>query len=259
MIVTGLMVKPGTASAHPHVWVKATSQIMYAEDGSIKGIRHAWTFDDMFSTYAVQGINTKAKGVYTREELAPLAQLNVESLKDFDYFTFAKADGKKQKLGDPIDYYLEYKDAALALQFTLPFKNPIRSKQFTLEVFDPTFFVDFALQEKDPIKLVDAPVGCAMTIQHATDGMAAAQKLGEQNFLDNSNITFGAMLPTRSRWSVRETAGVHAFKTDAASRQARPLLRHQTRRGDERARSAGEPGARNKSARKASRSAGAHN
>jgi hypothetical protein len=89
----------------------------------------------MFSTYAVQGNNTKAKGVYTREELAPLAQLNVESLKDFDYFTFAKADGKKQKLGDPIDYYLEYKDAALVLHFTLPFKNPIRSKQFTLEVF----------------------------------------------------------------------------------------------------------------------------
>ena len=64
MIVTGLMVKPGTASAHPHVWVKATSQIMYAEDGSIKGIRHAGTFDDMFSTYAVQGIRIPRRKVF---------------------------------------------------------------------------------------------------------------------------------------------------------------------------------------------------
>jgi ABC-type uncharacterized transport system substrate-binding protein len=170
---------------------------MYAEDGSIKGIRHAWTFDDMFSSYAVQGINTVEKGVYTREELAPLAQLNVESLKDFDYFTFARANGKKQELADPTDYYLEYKDAALVLHFTLPLKNPIRSKQFTLEVFDPTYFVDFALQEKDPVKLVNAPAGCATTIQRATDGTATAQKLGEQNFLDNSNITFGTMFANK--------------------------------------------------------------
>ena len=82
------------AQAHPHVWITSSSELVYAEDGSITGVRHAWTFDDMFSTYALQGIETKTKGVYTREELAPLAQTNVESLKEFAYFTFAKSDGK---------------------------------------------------------------------------------------------------------------------------------------------------------------------
>jgi ABC-type uncharacterized transport system substrate-binding protein len=196
IVIAGITMVAATASAHPHVWVKAASEVVYAEDGSIKGIRHAWTFDDMFSTYAVQGIHTKEKGVYTREELAPLAQLNVESLKDFDYFTFARTDGKKQDLADPIDFYLEYKDTALVLHFTLPLKNPIRSKRFTLEVFDPTYFIDFELQEKEPLKLVGAPVGCAVTIQRATEGTATAQKLGEQNFLD-SNVTFGAMFANK--------------------------------------------------------------
>ena len=51
----------------------------------------------MFSAYALQGIHHAKKGVYTREELASLAQLNVESLKEYDYFTFARADGKKLK------------------------------------------------------------------------------------------------------------------------------------------------------------------
>ena len=60
-----------------------TSELLYAPDGSITGVRHAWTFDDMFSTYALQGIETKTKGAYSREELAPLAQTNVESLKEF--------------------------------------------------------------------------------------------------------------------------------------------------------------------------------
>ena len=103
--------------AHPHVWITAKSEVIYAPDGSITGVRHAWTFDDMFSTYALQGIETKTKGVYTREELAPLAQTNVESLKEFNFFTFAKADGKKTKFVEPVDYFLEYKDGALTLHF----------------------------------------------------------------------------------------------------------------------------------------------
>ena len=38
------------------------------------GVRHAWTFDDMFSTFATQGLASKEKGKFTREELAPLAR-----------------------------------------------------------------------------------------------------------------------------------------------------------------------------------------
>ena len=83
----------------------------------------------MFSTYALQGIETKTKGVYSREQLAPLAQTNIESLKEFDYFTFAKADGKKEKFMEPVDYYLEFKDDALTLHFMLPAKAPFKAKQ----------------------------------------------------------------------------------------------------------------------------------
>lgn len=116
-ISLALALGAGAAQAHPHVWVIAASELIFATDGSITGVRHAWTFDDMFSAYALQGIATKKKGVYTREELAPLALTNVESLKEFSFFTFAKADNKKQKFADPIDYYLEYKDAALVAAF----------------------------------------------------------------------------------------------------------------------------------------------
>src|SRR5207244_5103626 len=101
------------AFAHPHVWVTMKSELLYAPDGSITGVRHAWTFDDMFSAYAVQGIETKTKGAYTREELGPLGQTNVESLKEYAYFTFARADGKKERFQEPVDYFLDYKDTVL--------------------------------------------------------------------------------------------------------------------------------------------------
>jgi ABC-type uncharacterized transport system substrate-binding protein len=185
------------ASAHPHVWVTAASELIYAADGSISGVRHAWTFDDMFSTYALQGIESKTKGVYTREELAPLAQTNVESLKEFGFFTFAKADGKKEKFLEPVDYFLEQKDGALVLHFTLPFKTPFKTKQLALEVYDPSFFVDFALAKQDPIRLVGAPAACSFAIQRPNDGAAGAQKLNEQTFMSGENSNYGAMFANK--------------------------------------------------------------
>jgi ABC-type uncharacterized transport system substrate-binding protein len=185
------------AHAHPHVWITSMSELIYAPDGSITGVRHAWAFDDMFSTYALQGIESKTKGVYTHEELAPLAQTNVESLKEFGYFTFAKADGKKAKFEEPVDYFLEYKEGLLVLHFTLPLKTPIKTRELSLEIFDPTFFVDFKLADKDPVRLAGAPEGCKFSFQRPNDGAASAQAMGEQNFTDGGNVNFGAMFANK--------------------------------------------------------------
>jgi ABC-type uncharacterized transport system substrate-binding protein len=43
------------AQAHPHVWVTMHTELVYTSDGRITGVRHAWTFDDMFSAFATQG------------------------------------------------------------------------------------------------------------------------------------------------------------------------------------------------------------
>ena len=95
----------GRADAHPHVWVTMTEELLYAPDGSVTGVRHAWTFDDMFSAFATQGIDHKTKDTFTRDELAPLAKVNVESLKEYAYFTYAKVNGKRDKDGfdEPVD------------------------------------------------------------------------------------------------------------------------------------------------------------
>jgi ABC-type uncharacterized transport system substrate-binding protein len=193
LLAAGITLGAATAKAHPHVWITAKSEVVYAPDGSISGVRHAWTFDDMFSTYALQGIETKTKGVYSREQLAPLAQTNVENLKEFGFFTFAKADGKKQKFAEPVDYYLEYRDDALTLHFMLPAKAPFKARQTALEVFDPAFFIDFKFDEKDPIKLVDAPADCKLQFERPNDGTANAQRLNENNFANGDNSNYGAM------------------------------------------------------------------
>ena len=143
-----LTVCASPATAHPHVWVTAASELIYGPNGSVMVIRHAWTFDDMFSTYAVQGIVPRKKGAYSREELAPLAQTNVESLKEYGFFTYAKVDGKKQAVLPPTDYFLDYSDGALVLHFTLPFKTPIQTRELVVEIFDALFDISDELASR---------------------------------------------------------------------------------------------------------------
>jgi ABC-type uncharacterized transport system substrate-binding protein len=162
----GLLLMSAPASAHPHVWITVKTSVVYAPDGSAVGVRHAWQFDDMFSAFATQGLESKQKGVFTREELQPLAKVNVESLKEYDYFTYAKAAGKKAPFVDPTEYHLEFdpKEALLTLHFLLPFKSPVKTQTLDLDMYDPSYFVDFALAQKDPVSLTGAPAACKFTV-----------------------------------------------------------------------------------------------
>ena len=184
LILSAVCLQTGTAAAHPHVWVTMMSEIIYAADGSVTSVRHSWAFDDTFSVFATQGLQSKKRGVFTREELTPLAEVNVTSLKEYGFFTFAKADGKKVQFSQPVDYYLDYDPTrtVLTLHFTLPFKAPVKAKQLNVDIYDSTYFVDFAFAEKNPMALVGAPAACKLTIARPEDATAQAQRLPETFF-----------------------------------------------------------------------------
>jgi ABC-type uncharacterized transport system substrate-binding protein len=190
-----------TASAHPHVWVTIRSAVVFAPDGSVVGVRHAWTFDDMFSAFAIQGIETKKKGEFTREELAPLAEVNVTSLKEYSYFTHATASGKKLEFVDPPPgYYLDFDktDTVLTLHFMLPFKQPLKAKDFTVAVYDPEFFIAFSLDEKEPAKLVGAPANCKLTVGKPQQmSSALAWQFSRLPAVRNPTLTIGAEYANR--------------------------------------------------------------
>jgi ABC-type uncharacterized transport system substrate-binding protein len=181
-IALGWALVASPAAAHPHVWVTMKSELVYAPDGTVTGIRHAWTFDDLFSSYAIQGIKQKKKGTFSREELAPLAQVNVSSLKEYGYFTRASADGKRAAFNEPIDYWLDYGQGALTLHFTLPFKAPVKAHNLSVDIYDPTWFVDFGFVDKNPVALVGAPPQCKFTVQRPTGSTATLGQVGEDFF-----------------------------------------------------------------------------
>jgi ABC-type uncharacterized transport system substrate-binding protein len=175
------------ARAHPHVYVTMKSEVLYDAEGRMTGIRHHWTFDDMFSSYATQGLESKQKGVFTREELQPLAEVNVTSLKEYDFFTQGKLNGKAAEFLKPVDYFLDMTDQMLTLHFTLPLKAPVQAKDIDLEVYDPTYFVAFEFAEKEPITLKGAPASCKLNTVQLGDRVQS-KTLSESMFDQNTQI-----------------------------------------------------------------------
>jgi ABC-type uncharacterized transport system substrate-binding protein len=189
------------AHAHPHVWVTMKTELVYAPDGTLTGIRHAWAFDDMFSAFATQGLESKEKGKFTREELAPLAKVNVESLKEFGYFTFVTADGDKVALTDPKDgeYYLDYTNSILTLHFTLPLKKPVKAKDLRVEIYDETVFVDFAFEKEKPVSAANLPSGCSVSHELPRElTFQESKKLAEiPADQKNTSMAWGAQLANK--------------------------------------------------------------
>lgn len=199
LFLLGALCSAGAANAHPHVWVIVKSEIVYAPDGAAIAVRHHWTFDEMFSTFATQGMDSKKPGGLTREDLAPLAEVNVTSLKEFEFFTFAKADGKKPTFKDPTDYWLEQKDGALTLHFTLPFRTPVKTKRLDFEIYDNTFFVDFSLFQKDPVSLVGAPATCKLMARGNREAQGTTQQPLNESFFEglDPSSNFGLQYANR--------------------------------------------------------------
>lgn len=178
----------GMARAHPHVWVTMKTEIVYAPDGSVTGVQQAWTFDEAFTAFALQGMARNKDGSYPADVLKPLAEVNVTSLKEYDYFTFAKSAKSKLKFKDPVDYDLTFANDALTLHFFLPLEKPFPAKGvMTFEVYDPTMFVSFAFDEKDAVSLAGPPAGCAFQVISPTPLQAGTLSESFFSNLSSSN------------------------------------------------------------------------
>lgn len=199
LLSAGLAIAPMAALAHPHVWITTRAELVYAPDGKVTEIRHAWTFDSGYSAYATQGMIENGK--LDPDKGRELAKLNTESLADQEYFTVLRSGGAKQALDAPRDAETLFDDGKLTLRFTLPLKQPAASSRLLLDVYDPTFFVDFALADgDDAVRLEGAPAGCGVEIRRPKPANPADRKNLSEAFFQalTGSADAGAQFATRT-------------------------------------------------------------
>jgi ABC-type uncharacterized transport system substrate-binding protein len=150
------------AGAHPHVFVDATAEMRFDAEQRVVEIQNAWKFDSAFSAYATQGLDVDGDGTLSEAELKSLAQENVESLRDFEFFSYLTIGTDRVALLPPKKYWLEYQDQRLTLFFALPLEKPSAIvAPAMLEIFDREYFVEFGFPEQKGLVLAGAP-SCAV-------------------------------------------------------------------------------------------------
>jgi len=188
-VVATAMIVPTAASvfAHPHVWVTARTELVF--NGPVmEAVRHVWRFDEAFTSFAIQGLDTNGDGKLSQEELQPLAKVNVESLQEYDFFTYIEGGDFEVEFGEPQEYWLDFNDGMLTLFYTLPLKTPAApgGDAMTVEVYDPGFFVAFEMVKEDPVIASNLPSSCKLAFE-------------EPEELDNSVAAALAEIPSTVR------------------------------------------------------------
>ncbi len=196
-----LMACGAAAEAHPHVWVEMRSDVVFNDQGLITGLNVMWTFDDAYAQMALEGLDTNGDGVYSQSELDPLTRENMNSLKDYGYFTVMRFNGAKQPLGEVTEYGQIYSNDKLQLHFQVPLKTPVDpvKGEFVAKVYDPDFFIAFDYAKDDPVTAVgNIPKNCALVVKpvptdaeiESTRQMLAAKG---KDWKPENNEDFGAL------------------------------------------------------------------
>lgn len=169
-LVAGFGATP--AVAHPHVWVTVEATVLYDANQQIAGLKEQWSFDKAYSEYALDGLEKDAAGNYTPAAFVALAKENMESLKDYNYFTEIYGDGTKLEIGPPEGAVVVRDDKTiLHLTYTVPLKQPVKAGAAKLSflIYDPEFYIAFAFVETNPIHLASGgPAGCSTKIEPPT-------------------------------------------------------------------------------------------
>ena len=95
LLAASLSLLAAPATAHPHVWIEARSDVVFDDKGMIVALNHEWTMDEAYTETAVDGLDVNHDGIYAPEELAPLTKENIDSLKEYAYFTAMKAGTRR--------------------------------------------------------------------------------------------------------------------------------------------------------------------
>lgn len=188
MVVAAVAVStavPRSASAHPHVWIDAQTEVIFDDDQRIAALRVSWRFDEFYSLFAIEGLDKDGDGTVSPAELQPLAELNVTSLEEYSYFTHVFADGETLGYGPVTEYESRFEDGILSLEFLLPLADPVdpRKAEVSFKSYDPTFYIAVEPLLQNAVTFAGAAPPQCRAVEQAGEG-GETLDLSEADFLN---------------------------------------------------------------------------
>lgn len=153
------------ALAHPHVWIDAEAVIVFDDLGRVVAVRHRWIFDEAFSAWSIQGLDTDGDGQISDLEMQELADENMSGLREYEFYTFAGTGVADVVFSGGVDPHMRFDGKRTMLDFSLIPEQPIQLVgALEIEVTDPEYYVAFTFTGDSAVVLENAPDDCSVEV-----------------------------------------------------------------------------------------------
>jgi nickel/cobalt exporter len=156
-----LLLAPTPALAHPHIFIDAKATIVFNDAGELTGIRNSWTFDEGFSVWQTQGLDTNGDGITSSEEMQELADENMAGLAEYGFYTFAGEGDETLPFASMDDARFVFESGRSTLSFGVEPQGPYRIRDaLEIAINDPEYYVSITFADASAVTLENAPAGC---------------------------------------------------------------------------------------------------
>ncbi len=158
------------ALAHPHIFIDAKATILFNDAGEVTGIRNTWTFDEAFSVWQTQGLDTNGDGTTSSAEMQELADENITGLAEYGFYTSAGEKDQTVPMASMDDARFVYENGRSTLTFGIEPQAPYRIKDaLEVAIYDPEYYVAITFADVADVSLENAPDGCTVRLEPPRD------------------------------------------------------------------------------------------
>lgn len=149
----------GIASAHPHVFIDATIDLVFDEKGFV-GVKNRWIFDLIYSQAMIAAGDKNQNGIFEADELPFYREQVVEAAREYSRFNYIGDGSQFFSPHKPKDLKVSVsKEGKLIVEFLNAFDIPALSGDYTMLVIavtDPTNYILITTDmERSKIKAPD--------------------------------------------------------------------------------------------------------
>jgi ABC-type uncharacterized transport system substrate-binding protein len=144
------------ARAHPHVFVDATVEAIFDDQGRLAAVRIGWTYDELFSLLLVTDYAADANGdgTVSDAEFAVMRDFDMDWGPDFLGDTYITAGGAPVPLvTGPQEWEAGWRDGRLWSVHTRRLETPaeVGPEGAVVRIYDPGYYVAYAIDPEPKI------------------------------------------------------------------------------------------------------------
>ena len=138
-------------NAHPHLFIESRV-VIHIDNKGIAGIENIWIFDEMFSVAIIEEQDKNKDGYFDATEIKTIRKEAFQNLKDYDYFTHIRIDGKSFKVEDVKNFVPTIKNKKLVYTFLVPCQVEAvkQDKKIEISIFDTSYYTGITIVDDKP-------------------------------------------------------------------------------------------------------------